>query len=359
MPLSFQARCAPLAWGSLPHAEAGPALDLLLKYTPDFLTWPALPQREFQERVYVRSALGFPGLKLNPAAQQMLVERPPDMDMLLSRLALAYLEDRVEYASLALDHVAGLADLLNRPVTRLAASTVIGWLFGPVSLSLQLMDEQQRPLAYDLTLIDALVQHLSLRAEWQADRVADMAADVGTCLEEPFLDVFASPFCPLDWDQGIEMIERVFAGVSGCRALASTAQLNWDMLFDSSVELLIFDANAYGDTLADAAESLAAFLDRGGVLGWGIVPVEESALERESVDRIVTRFERTIKRLVRAGLAREQLLEAALISTGGSLERLSPAMADRALGLCAAAAATLRQANDFLAGTEQAAVGSS
>lgn len=358
MSLSFPARCAPLAWGSLPHPEAGPALDLLIKYTPDFLSWPALPRREFQERLYVRSALGFPGLQLNVAAEQLLVERQPDMDAQLSRLALAYLEDRREQAAISLERAAGLAALLNRQAN-LSQKMLIGWLFGPVSLSLQLTDAQQRPLAYDQTLSDALVQHLSLRAEWQAARVADLAGEVGTCLQEPFLDVFASPFCPLDWDQGLEMIERVFAGVDGCRALASTAQLNWDVLFASSVDLLIFDANAYGDTLADAAESLAAFLERGGILGWGVVPAEEQALERENVDRIVTRFERTIKRLVRTGLTYEQLLETALISTSGSLERLSTAGAERALSLCAEVAARLRQANGFVSSTESVVAGSS
>lgn len=355
---SFPARCAPIAWGSLPHSEAGPAIDLLIKQTPGFLSWPALPRREFQERLYVRSALGFPGLQLNVAAEQLLVERPLDMDAQLSRLALAYLEDRLEHAAVSPDHAAGLATLLNRQA-KLSETMIVGWLFGPVSLSMQLIDTQQRPLAYDQTLSDALVQHLSLRAEWQADRFADFAGAVGTCLHEPFLDVFASPFCPLDWDQGLEMIERVFAGVRGCRALASTAQLNWDVLFASSVDLLIFDANAYGDTLVDAAESLAAFLDRGGTLGWGIVPAEEQALERESVDRIMTRFERTIKRLVHTGLSYEQLLEMALISTSGSLERLSVAGAERALSLCAEVAARLRQAHGFMNSTESVVAGSS
>lgn len=306
----------------------------------------------------MRSALGFPGLHMDAAAEQLLVERPPDMDAQLSRLALAYLEDRDESAAVSLDHAAGLAALLNRQAY-LSRTMVIGWLFGPVSLSMQLTDAQQRPLAYDLTLIDALVQHLSLRAEWQADRLAGLAGDVGTCLQEPFLDVFASPFCPLDWEQGLEMIERVFAGVSGCRALASTAQLNWDLLFASSVDLLIFDANAYGDTLADVAESLAAFLERGGILGWGIVPAEEQALERESVDRVVTRFERIIKRLVHTGLPYEQLLETALISTSGSLERLSVAGAERAMSLCAEVAARLRKAHGFMPGSQDVVAGSS
>jgi hypothetical protein len=358
MSLSFSARCAPLAWGSLPHPEAGPALDLLLTCTPGFLSWPALPRRAFQELLYVRSVLGFPGLQVDLTAEQLLIERQPDMDAQLSRLALAYLEGRLEHAAISLDYALGLAALLHRQA-ELSETMVIGWLFGPVSLSMQLTDAQQRPLAYDQTLSDALVQHLALRAEWQANRVADRAGDVGTCLQEPFLDMFASPFCPLDWDQGLEMIERVLVGVHGCRALASTAQLNWDVLFASSLDLLIFDANAYGDTLADAAESLAAFLERGGILGWGIVPVEEQALERENVDRIVTRFERTIKRLVRSGLTYEQLLETALISTSGSLERLSVAGAERALNLCAEVAARLRQANGFVSNPEPVAAASS
>lgn len=347
MPLSFKPACLPVAYGELPHTNPAQALRLLLDTTPSVVTCAALPQRGFREHASIQSVLGFPGLVLDPHSKRVYVDRTEALPK-LDHLALAYLQNQVAFAALAPD-VLPLLTELRRLRGVFAVQAIKINVTGPISLSLQLTDEQQRPLAYDAMLLEALAQHLTLRAAWHVAQLADLGigVDVIVCLDEPFLDACASPFCPVGWNDAAAVLELVLSNIRGCRGILTSGPVDWTVLLQTSVEWVHFNAYQYSQALLDSVEKLTRFLQRPGLLAWGIVPTGVGELARETLETLTERIEHILDRLVAAGIAREQILQAMLISTTTGLAHLSIPHAEKALALCAGISAYLREKYDL------------
>ncbi len=341
MPLSFKPACLPVAYGELPHTNAAQALRLLLDTTPAVVTCAALPQRGFREHAYIQSILGFPGLVLDQHSKRAYVNRTEALPK-LDQLALAYLQNHVAFAALTSDALPLLTELRRlRGVFAGQAIKII--VTGPISLSLQLTDDQQRPLAYDAMLFEALAQHLTLRAAWQVSQLIDLGVDIVVCLDEPFLDAFASPFCPIEWNDAAALLELLLSSIRGCRGILTSGPVDWAMVLQTSVEWVHFNAYQYSQALLDSAEVLATFLKRPGFLTWGIVPTSVGDLRRETIETLTERIEHILDRLVAVGIPREQMLQAMLISTTTGLAHMSVSDAEKALALCADISAHLRE----------------
>lgn len=340
MPLTFPPACLPIARGPLPHTSAAQALGALLRTTPLLLAWPQLPQRSFREQSYAQAAAGFPGLVYDGVEERVYVERAL-LEREIDWLSLAYLKGDTTYGALAADDASGLHELLRLQPQSVRARAIKGHVVGPMSLGVQLTDEQQRPLAYDTMLLEALAQHIHLRAIWQEQQFADRAPEALICLDEPFLDVVDSPFFPVRWDDALALIERVFEGIQGCRAIASGGAVAWDRVLETSVELVVVDAYDHSAPLL-AAEHLAEFFERGGTVAWGIVPATQEALAAESAASLVARMDHIFDTLAERGIERPSLPRASLVTTSDGLAQLAVPDAERALGLLADVSSALR-----------------
>jgi len=340
--LPFAPDCRPMLLGGLPHRSAAQALDLSRRYAGDIIAWPQLPQRSFREQSFVQSAIGFPGLVVDAGHLRIYVDRAR-AEAALDRLGLAYLEDRSAYAALSADDAAGFDELLRQGEAARGALALKGQMMGPISMAAQLTDERDSPVIYDEVLLDALAQHLRLRAEWQESRLRGLNATTIICFDEPFLESMGMPFLPIDWDRAREQIELTLLGVRGCRAIFAGGAVNWSEVLRTSAEMIVADIFEYGHALAAAATALAAFLDRGGVVGFGVVPNDEEALAHVSADGLIDRIAALIGTLQDAGVAVERLVRQAIVSTRGSVDRLPVPAAERALQLVAEVSKLLRQ----------------
>jgi hypothetical protein len=90
---------------------------------------------------------------------------------------------------------------------------------------------------------------------------------------------------------------------------------------------------------------LHTFLERGGSLGWGIVPtLDREAAASETIPSLLTRFDEGMDRLVQKGFDRELLLRRALITPScGAGGVLTEPLAERVLGLLRELATMLRE----------------
>ncbi|MEI6778402.1 MAG: hypothetical protein WCK70_16010 [Chloroflexales bacterium] len=342
MRLAFAPACLPILRGGLPHATAHDALALVASVTPDLPAWPAVPERSFRETALAQAAAGFPGLTIDPEYERVSVDHAA-AEIGLDRLGLAYLRGEPGEGVLPADHAAGLGELLRLMGHGLRARALKGEVLGPVSLALQLTDESDRPLAYDPTLREALLHHLSLRIAWHYEQLSAHTDNVIICLDEPSLDALNLPFCPIERDEGMGMIARILADMPGCRGLGLGGNVDWAAVLALPVDLVLLDAYEHGAALIRDAEVVARFLDRGGVLGWGIVPVDPSALAQEHADLLAQRLDRAVDYLsASSGLDQGRILNASLITSNDSLANLSVEAAEQALRMCAAVSRRLR-----------------
>lgn len=341
MPLPPRPACAPIARGLMPHASASAATRLLLAMTPDLLVWPRLARRNGQEIDLRYSLAGFPGLVSIEQADALRISRAA-AEILIDRLALAYLRNDLAAGTPSPDQLIDLAEFVRTAGLTERSRVIVCETLGPVSMAISLIDEHDRPLIYDPELREAIIHHVALRARWQVNHLKMYAAEVVICLDEPMLDALDSPFCPLDRDEGLAMIDRVFSNLAGVRGLAPDGVADWSAVLDLPLDLVFCNACEHESRLLAAAHEFCAFIQRGGVIAWGIVSADNMQLGDESIAACLARFDQLLGALEHAGATREQVLRAALITTSGSLAHVSIETAEQALQFCAEAAVQLR-----------------
>lgn len=325
--------------GGLPHEQVHAALEFIFATTPALPAWPNAPQRSGRDPAVLQAAAGFPGLMIE--AERIAVDREA-AEQGLDRLGLAYLRDERSVGALATEQTASLSDLLRQAESR-KPQALKAELLGPVSLSLMLVDGQEQPLAYEPALREGLLHHLALRLGWIHEQLSVYGGAVLICIDEPFLNGLDLPFGPLDHDESFELLGRFLSTLPGSIGLCIDTTPVWAELLALPVDLVLFNAYDYSAELVQAAAAVAGYLDRGGCLGWGIVPIDPITLAHERVETLVRRFTSAVGFLAAAAdIPAQRIYEAALISTSASPATLPAEQAEAALRMCAAVAQAVR-----------------
>ncbi|MCD6520972.1 MAG: methionine synthase [Anaerolineae bacterium] len=327
--------------GSLPHTRVPEAWEAVLSRFPVLPGWPQLPRRSYLENMYTQFSEGFPGLVMDE--NRLYVDRRRGLDRGLERLYLAYLENDLDYGRISPAYAAALGALLRGEV-RLPEGILAlkGQVTGPVSWGLTIVDHNQRPIIYDEVLEDAVGKHLRMKAAWQERELRKLAPQTIIFVEEPYMASLGSAFVSLSRGQVIELLEEIFAGLEGLKGIHCCGNTNWEIILRTSVDILSLDAYDYGETLLPYARELQDFLMRGGIIAWGIVPAGD-AIEGETVESLVQRLAQLLDRLAEAGVSREALLQAGLISPSCGLGALTPSLAERVMDLTVKVAARVQQ----------------
>lgn len=335
MALSFSPACLPLPRSGAPVSGVDPALAR----GTGGRRLAVFAQRGPRESALALAAAGFPGLALDgerAAVSRQAAERQID------RVGIAYLRGERAAGAPPSEQLVAAAEQLRQTEQGRPRSIKVE-LLGPVSLALQVTDDQERPLAYDPALREAVAQHLTLRAAWMRDLIESAGIGALLVLDEPFLDALGSPFSPLDWLEGGDLLARTLADLPAPRGVCASGEPHWPALFALPVDVIFFDAYEHSAGLVQSGVLATAFLERGGALAWGIVPADPAALAQERAATLAKRFASSVEYLaVAGGIAPEQVAARSFISTSGALAHLTARQAAQAVGLCVEAAAEVR-----------------
>lgn len=326
--------------GSLPHTSAGEAWAIILEKVPAVPNWPQLPRRSFLENMYVQFSEKFPGVVLDLENRRIYVDKTRDLEPELEALYIAYLENRLEHGAISPDYAQGLATahqyLSGHPVV-----AVKGQITGPVSWGLSVVDQERRPILYDEILAEAVAKHLRLKAAWQEKELRKISSNTIIFVDEPYMAAFGSAFVPLNREQVISLVEEVLSGIKGLKGVHCCANTDWSILLETSIDILNFDAYGYAENLALYPEEVKRFLERGGIIAWGIVPAGEE-IHHETPESLVARLERAMSLLVKKGIPQEALLNASMITPSCGTGSLSPETAEKVIGMAAEVARRLQ-----------------
>jgi hypothetical protein len=329
----FEANLRSLAIGSLPHTDPRLACDRALQRLA-IPSWPQLPKRTFLENMYVQYSERFPGVVVGD--ERIFVDREGDLDPDLEQLYVAYLTNDLEYAAISREYAAGLHCFLELGAaqgSRPAWPIVKGQVTGPVSWGLTVAEQVSRkPVLYDDVLAEAVAKHLHLKAAWMEQELLKLSSQTIIFVDEPYMSSFGSAYISLSRDQVLMLLEEVFAGIQGLKGVHCCGNTDWGLLLSTTVDILSLDAYGYAEALALYPQELTAFLGRGGIIAWGIVPASDQVWE-ETVDSLVVRFEQALGLLTAKGLDRDELLAAALIMPSCGCGSLDVACAERVLAL--------------------------
>lgn len=92
-----------------------------------------------------------------------------------------------------------------------------------------------------------------------------------------------------------------------------------------------FDAYQYSDKIVLYHQEFEAFLERGGMLAWGIVPVSNELIAKENVQTLVERLEQGISLLVSKGIDEELLASSSWLLPSCDTVMMKPELCDLAL----------------------------
>jgi len=293
----------------------------------------------------VQYSEGFPSLSWNEKEQRTWVDTSHGFDKEIKKFYKSLEEDEIEFFQITEDFAKGFRILenLTSEDSRKDIKYIKGQVTGPITFGLALADQEKKPIFYDPTLRDILVKHLSMKARWMEERFNDLLPGIKTILffDEPSLSSFGSAFSSLNREEVILSLNECYDAVKGLKGTHCCGNTDWSVLLSTEIDILSFDAYGYLETLSLYPKELSAFLERGGILAWGIVPTSEAVLE-ENAQSLVKRFKDGVETLSKTGID-PSFLQRAIITPSCGTASLTVPLSERVCQLTAEVSKRLRE----------------
>ncbi|MDD1746198.1 MAG: hypothetical protein LUQ16_00375 [Methanomassiliicoccales archaeon] len=333
--------CLPTCIGSLPHLRAKQAVDVALRHLSRIPYWPQLPTIGFEENMYAQYATHLPGVSIDAHAKRISV----DLDNYdPERFYEAVLGEDFHYFDYPRTCFHGLYELLEERELPAGALYLKGQVTGPISLGLQVFDQTGKSVIYDEAYSEIVRMGLNMMMRQQEFMLREKHPRTILFLDEPSLSLVGTPFAAISKEHVIQWIDEVLQGVTSVKALHCCGNTDWPMVLSTKIDMLSFDAYSYGYTIALYPDDVAAFLERGGAIAWGIVPNDEEGLTKETPASLVERLEREMFNLSSRGISPDLIFRAALITPQCGLATLNDeTLAERTLHLLAKTSELMRE----------------
>jgi hypothetical protein len=295
------------AMAVMPHKDVDRALEVALSMDIPF--WPQLPRYSYYEDMYVQASEHFPGILLDMENRTLRFSTEKFLNEV--EAALTHFEepdyfDISDTYSVVYRRFLEL-DLSDRPAIR-------GQLEGPISFGFNVVDEDDRPILFNDTVRPFMLEFMAKRVNVQLERLKKRNANAFMFVDEPGLQFLWSAMsgygdiaARADTDFFFDLIQRP-RGVHLC------GNPDWDFLLGMDLDILSLDIYTNGEVFLSYAKSIQRFLDRGGILVWGLVPTNFEPFEKESIASLITRLEEIWLALDKKGIDQELLLSRSMLS---------------------------------------------
>ncbi|OFW08795.1 MAG: hypothetical protein A3H96_08055 [Acidobacteria bacterium RIFCSPLOWO2_02_FULL_67_36] len=338
---------APSLVGSFPHATAAPLVDDLLRRFHQLPAWPQLPARDWRESMYVQYSEGLPGAVIDGEGQRIYFQSGPAFEPALEEFYQAVVEEQVDRFAVSPDYALGLHLFLEklRQAEPDAHRWVKGQVTGPFSFAMTVTDESKRSLAYSPELREVATQGMAMKARWMARRLREVARDALVVLDEPYLCSFGSAFVNVSREDVISALDVAIDAVHAEGALAGIhccGNTDWSLVFSTKVDVVNFDAFACFQGIPLYPDHLRSFLDRGGILSWGIVPASGSGDNLDPAT-LLQMLDDRIGQLAAKGMDRDRLYRQAILTPSCGIGSQSVDDANRVVDALVGLSALVRE----------------
>ncbi len=345
--MAFSPRCLATAIGSFPHKDAGAACELILKSIPDIPTWPQLPAIDFKEGMEIQYSEGLPCVVIDNAAQRMYFDTSGDPSTDLATFYEHYLAEDTAHFGISEEFARGIYEMERRLSDGTSARALYfkNHITGPVTMGLSRTDENKRAIYYNDLFRDVIVKGMEMKARWLLRRSASLGFPQICFVDEPILSAFgSSTYVSVERSDVVKCLSEVVQAIHKQGALAGThccGNTEWTILVDAGVDIISFDAYQYGETISYYPQQIKAFLERGGVLAWGIVP-STGAIAHETPQSLVERLKQRMGMLAEKGIDSDILWERCLLTPSCGTGSLAEDAAVKVLGTLSAVSRLLR-----------------
>ena len=333
----FKGNFSATAIGSYPHKKVEDACNLILNTLPEIPCWPQLPEIDMREEMLVQYTEGLPFLKIVPEEKKIYIDMPDDNTDELETFYNKYLSDDVELFSISDSHAVGFSNMVRllkeRKPDHLRATK--GQIVGPITLAGTLKNPEQISVLHNPVLFDVIVKLLAMKACWQIDKYSEFGLPSIIFLDEPYLSSYGSAFASLKKEQIVDSLNEIFQAIHNRKALSGIhccGNTDWSMLMETQADIISFDAFGYMDTMLIYKGEVKSFLNRGGILAWGIVPTTDS-IKEAAIDNLMEKMVSAVDFLVNSGIEQNLVIGNSLITPSCGTGTMPVEEAEKAMTL--------------------------
>jgi hypothetical protein len=293
--------------GSFPQTDSRVVSELILKTLPEIPFWPQLPNTDFHEQMEIQYTEGFPCVVFDDIKKRMHFEIGEDPTEKLSEFYENVVSDNLDYFKISPAYSRGIYEMEQMlkgseiPVIQFFKHQVTG----PLTFGLGRTDENKRAIYYNEIFRDVIIKGLIMKARWMLNKFKPFGLNQICFVDEPILSAFGSSvFVSVSRQEVVASLQEVYSAIHTEGALAGThccGNTEWTILIDAGVDIISLDAYEYADTIAFYYDPIKSFLERGGVLAWGIVPSSEK-INMETPESLVKRLELSVEKLANKGI---------------------------------------------------------
>ncbi len=315
--------------GSMPNLTPKEALQALEKFPLTIPAWPQLPRRSFKEALIPQYTEAFPGIRIDAAAKRIWVQVDDDLPNAMIEFYEHLIAGHVDAFAISEEYAAGLHGMLRQ----LAAASMKlpylkGQVTGPFTFGLGLADQGRRSVWFDEQYRDVVLRGLGMKGLWQIQQLQPYAEQVVIFFDEPVLSAIGTPaYVTIHDEDVINGLNEVYEIAHNAGALVGVhccGNMDWGLLASTKIDVISFDAYLYGAKVALYHDKIEAFLERGGILAFGLVPTGDvEKLRAETPDSLKLKHESLIQEFVGKGIAENLLHEQFLFTPSCGMGTLS------------------------------------
>jgi hypothetical protein len=322
--------------GSVPFKDADRATELILQHCPVIPYAPQLIKRDFRENMFLQFHENLPCLRVNSERQGVFFDESLDKEEALAEFHACVADNDIDHFQITPEYAQGFYILLEKSKDH-SNPFIKAQVTGPITYLLSVTRRDNRPLLYDDEFSEAVILGLAMKGLWQAREIRKTGKIPVILFDEPALWGLGSAFLPLSSERARFFLDYLARFIEerdpdlliGLHCCGNT---DWTMVFETPVDIVSFDAYGFGDKLILYPKEITGFIDRGGFLGFGIVPTSEY-MDGITEGRLCDHVLSLLANFEGKGLPRDRLLENSLFTPSCGMGPLDEIKAKRVLEL--------------------------
>lgn len=311
--------------GALPHTDPKEACDRVLAIYPDIPYIPTLPNRGLLETIVFNDSSRLPGRLIENG--RLTVDRSRDLTAEMEQVYLDFMEQETGPYAITPEYASCFPEM--------SARNFSGSLFlkcqvtGPVTLGMQVVDDQRRPIYYDDQFADVLAKMIALRARWAEREMGGFAGVTRTLVvvNEPYLASLGSSVVPIRKElvsSGWEDISGMIEGGLGIHCCSNT---DWEYVMDLFPSVISFDAFSGAREFLLYLDRAVSYMEKGGIIAWGIIPSQPELFSTGNPGTWLERY-REIREQVTAVCSEELFFRQSIITPTCGIQAGGPGQAE-------------------------------
>jgi hypothetical protein len=155
---------------------------------------------------------------------------------------------------------------------------------------------------------------MARRVQAQLTRLKEKHAGAFMFIDEPGLQFIFSSVSGYTDIKGKEDLDNFLAQIDRPRGIHLCGNPDWEFLLNRDMDIASMDTFTNGEILKAYGKFFKRFLERGGVISWGIIPTWYEAVGESNIEQLTEYLEGLWDILIQEGIDREQLLAQSLLS---------------------------------------------